>query len=167
LFNNLPRLPKISCTSTTQMVLCLQLEQAEENNNAAGQNLRGIRQILCAVSCSWQADQPDRPDVQLIFALCCYCGLRPNEVVALRFEDIEGDWLHVRRGFVRGRLDVPKTEGSANCVPLPEPIRKQLEIYADGKSGWLFTNGGFLSGDRITHGARNEASRRTGASRLA
>src|SRR5215467_2662874 len=81
---------------------------------------------------------PDRPDVQLIFALCCYCGLRPNEVVALRFEDIDGDWLHVRRGFVRGRLDVPKTTGSADAVPLPEPIRKQLEIYAQGKSGWLF-----------------------------
>jgi integrase len=93
---------------------------------------------------------PDRPDVQLIFALCCYCGLRPNEVVALRVEDIDGDWLHIRRGFVRGRLDVPKTRGSVDAVPLPEPIRKQLEIYAAGKQGWLFSNGGFLTSDRIT-----------------
>jgi integrase len=93
---------------------------------------------------------PDRPDVQLIFALCCYCGLRPNEVVALRVEDLDGDWLHIRRGFVRGRLDVPKTVGSADAVPLPAAIRKQLEIYSEGREGWLFPNGGFLSADRIT-----------------
>lgn len=93
---------------------------------------------------------PDRPDVQLIFALCCFCGLRPNEVVALRFEDLDGDWLHIRRGFVRGRLDCPKTSSSADAVPLPDAIRKQLEIYAAGKKeDWLFPNGGVLTADRI------------------
>ena len=95
-------------------------------------------------------DSAGRPDCALIMALCCYLGLRPNEVAALRFEDIEGDWLHIRRGYVRGRLDVPKTVSSAQPVPLPEAIRKQLEIYAGGRTeGWLFPNGGTLPAERI------------------
>jgi integrase len=90
-----------------------------------------------------------RPDCQLIMALACFLGLRPNEIAALRWEDLDGDWLHIRRGYVRGKLDMPKTKSSLATVPLPEAIRKQLEIYGAGKSGWMFPNGGVLTADRI------------------
>jgi integrase len=89
------------------------------------------------------------PDCQLIMALACFLGLRPNEIAALRWEDLDGDWLHIRRGIVRGKLDVPKSEASMNCVPLPEAIRKQLEIFGAGKSGWMFPSEGVLTADKI------------------
>jgi integrase len=88
-------------------------------------------------------------DCQLIIALACFLGLRPNEIAALRWEDLDGDWLHVRRGIVRGKLDVPKTPSSMNTVPLPEAIRMQLEKYGAGRTGWMFPSEGVLTADRI------------------
>lgn len=92
-----------------------------------------------------------RQDCQLILALCCFQGLRPNEVVALRWEDLDGEWLHIRRGMVNGRLDIPKTQSSANSIPLLPDVRRSLEIYAEGKKeGWMFpSEGGFLSAEKI------------------
>jgi integrase len=91
------------------------------------------------------------PDCQLILALACFLGLRPNEIVALRWEDLDGDWLHIRRGMVNGRLDVPKSQSSMNAVPLPEEIRRQLEHYrAEKTEGWMFpSESGILIAGRI------------------
>jgi integrase len=90
------------------------------------------------------------PDCQLMIALACFLGLRPNEIVALRWEDLDGDWLHIRRGMVRGKLDVPKSQSSMNAVPLPLEIRRQLEDYRAGKTeGWMFPSTGILTAERI------------------
>jgi hypothetical protein len=37
-------------------------------------------------------------------------------------------WLHIRRGMVRGKLDVPKSDSSLKAVPLPMEIREQLHF---------------------------------------
>jgi integrase len=90
------------------------------------------------------------PDCQLILALACFLGLRPSEIVALRWEDLEGDWLHIRRAMVNGRLDVPKSQSSMAAVPLPEEIRFQLEKHrADQTEGWMFPSKRLLTVDRI------------------
>jgi integrase len=84
----------------------------------------------------------DRLDVQLAFAIGCYCGLRPGEICALKWEDGEGDWLHVRRSCVRGVVDVPKTESSIAPVVVPPQVRIFLKAWwekcGSPKVGWIF-----------------------------
>ena len=41
-------------------------------------------------------------DCQLIMALGCFLGLRPNEILGLKWEDFDGETLSIRRGVVRG-----------------------------------------------------------------
>jgi integrase len=84
----------------------------------------------------------DRLDVQLAFAIGCYCALRPGEICALRWEDGEGNWLHVRRSYVRGMLDVPKTDSSIAPVVVPPQVRIFLKAWWEKcgcpKEGWIF-----------------------------
>jgi integrase len=68
----------------------------------------------------------DHADCQLIMALACFLGLWPNEIAPLRWEDFDGDWLQIRRGYVRGKLDVPKTPESVAAVPVILQVRIPL-----------------------------------------
>ena len=70
----------------------------------------------------------DRVDCQLIMALACFLGLRPNEIAPLRWEDFDEEWLHIRRGYVRG-LWRQKSKNPAE--------------------GWLFPSEGTLPESRI------------------
>jgi integrase len=95
----------------------------------------------------------DRVDCQLIMALACFLGLRPNEIAPLRWEDFDGEWLHIRRGYVRGKLDVPKTRESIRSVPLVDRVRVPLELWRQKSKnpteGWLFPSEGTLPESRI------------------
>jgi integrase len=44
----------------------------------------------------------DSVDCQAIMALACFTGLRPGEIQGLGWNDIERDWVHIRRSIVRG-----------------------------------------------------------------
>ena len=96
----------------------------------------------------------DRVDCQLVMALACFLGLRPNEIAPLRWEDFDEHWLHIRRGYVRNRLDVPKTPESLAPIPLVDRVRVPLELWrlksGSPKEGWLFPSEGTLPADRIT-----------------
>ncbi len=93
----------------------------------------------------------DRLDCQLVMAFACFLGLRPNEISALRWEDVDGDWLHVRRGMVHGKLDIPKTAESVGSIPLLPQVRIPLELWRAKSSGqgWIFPSEGTLTADRI------------------
>jgi integrase len=94
----------------------------------------------------------DRVDCQLVMALACFAGLRPNEIAALRWEDVDGEWLHIRRGIVGGKLDIPKTDESIRAIPLLPHVRVPLELWRmKGKntSGWIFPSEGTLTAERI------------------
>ncbi len=86
----------------------------------------------------------DRVDAQLAFAIGCYCGLRPGEICALKWEDGDGDWMHVRRSYVRGELDIPKTSSSVAPVVVPPQVRIFLDAWWEKcespKTGWIFPN---------------------------
>src|SRR5690349_17962241 len=71
----------------------------------------------------------DRVDCQLIMSLACFLALRPNEIAPLRWEDFDAEWLHIRRGYVRGKLDVPKTLEAVRSVPLINRVRVPLELW--------------------------------------
>lgn len=94
----------------------------------------------------------DHVDCQAIVALACFAGLRPNEIAALRWEDVDGEWLHIRRGMVSGKLDVPKTADSIRSIPLLPQVRIPLLLWqqqSDTRLGWIFPNGGTLTAERI------------------
>jgi integrase len=81
------------------------------------------------------------PDCQLIVALACFLGLRPGEIEGLKWEDFDGEYVHIRRAVVRGKIDTPKTPESLAPIPLIDPVRVPLELWRQqsGKTeGWLF-----------------------------
>jgi len=94
----------------------------------------------------------DRVDCQLVIALACFAGLRPNEIIALRWDDVDSEWLHIRRGMVNGKLDTPKTRESTRDIPLLEQLRVPLELWrqkSKDTSGWIFPSEGTLTAERI------------------
>src|SRR5208283_2558418 len=94
----------------------------------------------------------DRVDCQLVMALACFAGLRPNEIAALRWEDVDGEWLHIRRGIVGGKLDTPKTADSIRSIPLLPHVCVPLELWrqkSKNTSGWIFPSEGTLTSGRI------------------
>lgn len=84
----------------------------------------------------------DRVDCQLILALSCFMGLRPSEANAVKWEDFDTDWLHIRRGIVNGIVGTPKTLESVASVPLMVQVRVPLELWrlkcGNPTSGWVF-----------------------------
>src|SRR5581483_660404 len=54
----------------------------------------------------------DHVHCQLIMALACFLGLRPGEIAAVRWEDFDDDFVHIRRSVVRGIVGPTKTPES-------------------------------------------------------
>jgi integrase len=83
----------------------------------------------------------DSPPAQVIFCLAAFMGLRPGEISALKWEDIDGDWVHIRRSAWHSIVDTTKTEESVASVPLIEPVRSMLSAWRLTKSSdWVFPN---------------------------
>jgi integrase len=90
------------------------------------------------------------PDCQLVLALACFQGLRPGEIAALKWSDVDAkfEWLGIRRSVVRGNVDTPKTGSSVADIPLihfvPDLFRqwqlewKRLQDEHPSKEGWVF-----------------------------
>lgn len=63
--------------------------------------------------------------------LCLYSGMRRGEVLGLRWEDIDGDVIHVRRNVTHPQqntpqITTPKTEAGVRDIPIIEPLAKIL-----------------------------------------
>ena len=96
----------------------------------------------------------DHVDCQLIVALACFMGLRPGEIAALKWSDIDGDWLHIQRAVAHAArtetrrkttyVDKPKTQESIAKIPIVEAVRVPLELWrkkaADSGEGWIFAS---------------------------
>lgn len=80
------------------------------------------------------------PDAQLVIALCGFLGTRPSECAAIKWSDIDSEFIHLRRGLVRGKIDDLKTKGSVRDLPIIEPVRILLELQPPSTNGWLFEN---------------------------
>jgi integrase len=83
----------------------------------------------------------DRVDCQLVMSLACFLGLRPGEIAALRWEDFDGENVHIRRSVVRGIVGTPKTKESIASLPLIDRVRMPLELWrqtSPDTSGWVF-----------------------------
>jgi integrase len=82
----------------------------------------------------------DNPPAQIVFCLAAFMGLRPGEISALRWEDIDADWIHIRRSAWQGIVGTTKTEESVASVPLISPVREMLAAWKlqSAVGGWLF-----------------------------
>jgi integrase len=81
----------------------------------------------------------ENTQAQLVFALACFLGLRPGEIAGLKWSDIDGEWLHVRRSSWRGIVGTTKTEESVASVLLIEPLKSLLAAWRlRTKSEWVF-----------------------------
>jgi integrase len=83
----------------------------------------------------------DHPPAQLVFCLAAFMGLRPGEISALQWDDIDTDWIHIRRSAWRGIVGTTKTDESVASVPLISPVREMLaawKVQSAGGGKWLF-----------------------------
>jgi integrase len=87
----------------------------------------------------------DVPLAQTVVALAFFLGLRPGEIAGLKWSDVDGEWLHIRRAVVRGIVGDTKTPESVASLPLIQPVKGMLEQWrlssGNPKSGWVFPNG--------------------------
>jgi integrase len=99
-----------------------------------------VRNILDALT------EPSR----VLMAVAAYTGLRRGEIVGLRWEDYDGDTIHVRRNICFGErgemsVELPKTEASEASVPVIKPLRTILDSWkkqAEVTEGcWIFQAG--------------------------
>jgi|ERR1039458_5966301 integrase len=102
---------------------------------AESYSLREVEDMISALK--------DRPDLQLLVALCGFLGLRPSEASGLAWDcvDVTTGQLHIRRGVVRNVVGDLKTVGSSASLPLIEPVGSLLELVrSQGARRWVFEN---------------------------
>src|SRR4029077_2254048 len=84
----------------------------------------------------------------MIVAVAAYAGLRRSEIRGLRWEEYDGVSLRISRSVWEGYVGEPKTEASADDVPIIGPLRERLEQHRQRlteelgghrpASGWMF-----------------------------
>ena len=80
---------------------------------------------------------------RVIVRLATWEGMRPGEILALQFGDLDSDCLWVRRRVYKGDLDVPKTKRSSRQVALTTATlgllkEWRLRYLESGPDAWLF-----------------------------
>ena len=79
---------------------------------------------------------------QLVMALSFFAGMRKGEIQGLQWSDIDNNFIHVRRAFSRGVVDVPKSKKSVRAIPLIQPVSGLLMLHRAkaGDGVWVFPN---------------------------
>lgn len=73
-------------------------------------------------------------DFYVFFSIAFYTGMRKGEIYALKWSDIEGDILHVRRSIIQklkgaDRETPPKNKSSVRDLQIPAPLKKILDEH--------------------------------------
>ena len=74
--------------------------------------------------------------------LLCYTGMRFEEVLGLKWEDISDEWITVRRAVVHPNRNLPevkcpKTKTSERKIPIQSELNDIFESCAETKKGFL------------------------------
>ena len=111
------------------------VKQAEQTEHYT---LQEIQDILAALE--------DSPDGQCVMALAFFLGLRPSELIALRWEDFSDNKVQISRAFVRSQIGPTKTPASVASLPVIEPVLSILKRWHEKSGcpseGWLFPKKG-------------------------
>lgn len=115
--------------------------------------------LLLVASCDALGDYGPRMEATLTFA--AYMIMRPGELFALTWDDIDLDAgeVHVSKRLYRGRTDLPKSN-EARTVALTPPARRAL-LTLPQRHGYVFRNksGGQLTAPTLTAYWSNVISR--------
>jgi len=75
----------------------------------------------------------DDDRTKFMITLLCYTGMRMEEVLGLRWEDIdyEENWIHIQRAVVhpgrnQAEIKPPKSKTSDRRIPLPDAVKRYL-----------------------------------------
>jgi integrase len=83
-------------------------------------------------------------ECQLMIALSFFAGLRPSEIAGLKWEDFDGESVHIRRACVRSIVGTTKTPESVATLPLLPQVLVPLALWRQKKGnpteGWVFAN---------------------------
>jgi integrase len=74
--------------------------------------------------------------------LSFFAGMRKGEIQGLQWNDIDRDFIHVRRAFSRGVIGPPKSKKSVRAIPLIQPVSGLVMLWrAKNPDGlWVFPN---------------------------
>src|SRR5262249_26852571 len=79
---------------------------------------------------------------QLIVRLALFSGMRPGEILALRWKHVGDDHVEVAQRLYRGKLDRPKSERSTRNVALSSTTRDQIREWrqsgVNDPDAWVF-----------------------------
>jgi integrase len=110
------------------------LARVREPGNTAHYTLEQAENIITALV--------NYLDAQLIFSLAFFVGLRPSQIAGLRWEDLDTEWVHVRRSVVRGIVGETKTPESVASLPLIQPVKGMIKLWRvrsrNPTEGWVF-----------------------------
>jgi integrase len=82
---------------------------------------------------------------KLVISLAAISGLRPGEVLALKWTDLHEDGLHIQRGIYRGVVQTPKTHHSVRTAAISKTIRDDFAAWRaltqkTAPEDWIFAN---------------------------
>jgi integrase len=106
----------------------------------------------------------------LIVRMFIQLGPRPEELFALRRDDVQGDQLRIDEALVEGQSAPTKTEASDDYVYIPPDLQAELNAWLECSTGepqdWLFqtTHGrpGFLNANNYRERVLQPAAIRAG-----
>jgi integrase len=106
----------------------------------------------------------------LIVRMFIQLGLRPEEMFALRRDDVEGDQLRIDEALVEGKSAPTKTEASHDYVYIPPDLAVELKGWLECSCGeptdWLFQTEhgrrGFLNANNYRNRILKPAAIRAG-----
>jgi integrase len=112
------------------------LSKPKPNQETKAYSLEHLENIISALV--------ENPRAQLVVALCGFLGLRPSEVNALDWSDVDfqSSQLHLRRAWVGGEVSAMKTTSSVASIPLIQPVLGLLKVQhvacGSPSTGWVF-----------------------------
>jgi integrase len=102
-------------------------------------NLDEIRSMLAVLP-----DTKEEP-AGAVVATAAYAGLREGEIEGLEWEDYTGSELCIRRSIWEGHVTTPKTDASADVVPIIKSLAARLDMHrlrcGNPSKGPIFRNG--------------------------
>ncbi len=155
-FNNLPLSPRYK--SKIRALLHRLFEKAMlwdyldlERNPVSLVEIRGasrrVRRPIVLTAAQFAAILGRLPEPHRTMVLIAQClGLRVNEILGLKWSDVDFEKLTVRitRGIVNGRVDTVKTEYSADELPLASVLVDALRSWRtkapENPGEWVFAN---------------------------
>jgi integrase len=88
-------------------------------------SLKEVVDIIVALAQPKLAQSPAR----IVVTVAAFSGLRISEVRGLRWEDYDGESLHVRRAIWRTHVSSPKTVESEADVPVLKMVKTVLDVH--------------------------------------